>query len=165
MDVAVDHCGFGNPPFMHQHPRCNRNVIEDAVAFAAIRKGVMRASSEVRRDARSLPHNRASGRDRGANRTSRALDHGRGPRESDAALGACGQASSGDGLHVLGRVCSTQIVPGCRCGNREVVGTQHPIVQQPRAKPFVLGHGEAMPIRQRKDERIGVEGLHDDRLR
>ena len=60
------------------------DVVEDAVAFAAIGERVMRAAGEV--GGAALPQSRPGGRDGRADRSPRAFDHLRRPGKADPPL-------------------------------------------------------------------------------
>ena len=83
-----------------QDARGDRDVVEDAVAFAAIGERMMRAAGQVGGDA--VVERGARRGDRRADRSPRALDHLRRPRKADAPLDLRAQRAVGDGVDVVG---------------------------------------------------------------
>src|SRR5438128_1261995 len=85
VDVAVDDRRALDRSVSEQHARRYRNVVEDAVALAAIGERVMRAAGEVCRKAPGLDGDARRGKRR-ADRTPRTLDHLRRPRKPNRPL-------------------------------------------------------------------------------
>ena len=98
--------------------------------------------------------------ERGADRSSRPLDHHRRPRKPDAPLRVGRQRAVGDGVDVRGVVNQPQVVPGDRIGHVQIAGGEDPVADQPFAQQPVLRHRKPVLFRQRQHERVGVEGFH-----
>jgi hypothetical protein len=73
VDIAVNDRHPPDQRFAHQRPRRDSDVVEHAIAFAAIAKRVMSAAGEVGGDARD--QRCARRRDRRPNRPPRTFDH------------------------------------------------------------------------------------------
>ena len=176
MDIAIDHRGACDGAVAQQHGGSDRDVVEDAVALAAIAEGVVCAAGEVRRDARLKPSRSsvvvrsvrlqpdredvARRGQRRPNRSSRPLDHHRRPREADPALRLGGQGAGADRVDVAGVVDQPHVVPRDRFGNLQIGRGQNSLRDEPFAEQAVLRHRKSMVVGQRQDEGVGVERFH-----
>ena len=164
VDVAVDDGNARDCAFAQQDGGGDGDVVEDAVAFAAIAERVVRAAGEVGRNAR-LPPSRSSEsfarrRERGADRAPRPLDHHFRPREADPPLRFGRKRAVRDPVDVAGVVDEPQRVPGNRLGERQVLGAQDALAEDPLAEQPVLRHRKAMLLGEWEDEGVGIESLH-----
>ena len=132
--------------------------------LAAIVGGVVGSAGEVRGQSmngvKTVPENRSRGRQRGADRSSRSLDHLRRPWKTDPPLRIGRQRTGRDGFHVPAVVHQSQVVPRNRIRHVQIAGRQHALRDQPLADEAVLRHRKSMMLGQGQDERIRVERLH-----
>ena len=143
-----------------QHPGADGDVVEHAEAFAAIGERVVRAAGQVRRHA--VIERGAGRRDRRADRSARALDHLRRPRESDAPLDVGRHRSVHDGVDILRIVHEPQIVERGRRRFVQIIGRDDAFGEDALAQPRVLRHRELVSLRQRQHEVIGVKRAQAD---
>ena len=66
------------------------------------------------------------------------------------------------GVYVVRSVDERELGKRCRCRFVQIAGINHGLVDEPLAQPAVLRHREGVAVRERKDELVGVEGLHED---
>ena len=143
------------PLGLHQ-PRGHRQIVEDAVAAAGVRAGMVRAAGEVGGDA--LGEGGAGGLDGRADRAPGALGHHRRPGKSDLALRGRRQRAVEDAVDVGRRMRQGQLA----ATGRQRLGQPHlrQLGGDAVAQQAVLLHREAVPGGQRQHEVIGIEGLH-----
>ena len=117
----------------------------------------MRAAGQVDRDA--IGHGGLACRHGRPGGTATALHHFRRPRKADLALPRRIQPAGADGTDVVWRMGQQQrVVPGTR---RLVHDESGHLGQGAFAQQAVFAHWKPMARRQRKDEVIGIEGLHE----
>ena len=157
--VAIDDGHAAREPVALQHARGDGDVIEDAIALAAIGKGVVRAAGQVggcsRRSIAAAAAAIVAPTERRA-RSTICGDHGKPmrrcasrdsvPRDRLRRIGACAPAA--------GRPSSPA---GPRAGPRRVTMR---FGEQPLAQARVLGHRETVALGQRQDEGVGVVATH-----
>ena len=125
---------------LQQHPRGDRDVVEDAETLAAIAKGMMGAAGKVHRD--PLVERRPRGGDGSADAAARTLDHGRRPRKADPALMLARQPSFEHRCDVARVVHQPQIVADLPAAPRRSVRRDETVGDHALAQPAVLRHRE-----------------------
>jgi hypothetical protein len=161
VDVRIENDGTRDSLLVDQPANCDRDIVEDAVTFAVIGVCVVRAAGEV--DCKAVVERGARSAHRCADGPPRAFDHLRRPRKPDAPWFVRVETSFGNSPHVGGlmRQDELRIAGGRRFHQlmrRNDAGSDYAL-----AEPAVLRHRETVSRRQRQDEMISVEDLHNAR--
>jgi hypothetical protein len=133
-------------------------VVEHAVAFAPVSKGVMGAAGQVRRE--SLLQRCEAGPQSPTRGPPRALDHPLGPREADAPHLFLRERTVHDAPQIAFFVAAQDLRIRDRARHTHLPRSADASSGDPLAQHRVLDHREAVPLRQREHEVVAVEDLH-----
>ena len=166
MHVAVDDRCARDGALAQQDRGRDRDVVEHAVAFAAIAERVMRPAGEVGGNLYigSRSDHLAGRRERRSNRAPRSLDHHLRPRKADPPLRFRRQRAARDRVDVRRhREPAAGRPTRSRRGHAGRPRRARPASTSRSRSSRYFAHRKPMLVRQRQDERVRVERFHGTR--
>ena len=156
--VEIDDHRAIDEPLALQHPRRDGEVVEHAETVTVVGEGVVRAAGEVAAEA--VAQRLAGGGHGAEDAGARAGDQPFAPGKAQPPQRRAVEGAREDGVEIVGRVGEEQRGAIHQPRLLQLVRGQHPFLEQPLAQQLVLGHGEAVPRRQRDLEVVAVERAH-----